>query len=310
MKPFYILLIDDNEEYCKTLKNLAWQIGHSKGMNVQISYYQTLEEGFAELEAETKYQALILDAKALLTKNQQVDDFNFLSVALHRLEKLNNKTGRYHIPFAVNTGYYDKFREFDALVAEQKGKIFDKSTQEAEMFDYLFIEVNNAQDTKLSKMYDDVFEVFTLNYLPDSFRLLLLSILKDMEIPGKTTSVLREIRVMQDAIYNALNAKSKVIVPDALSLSSKNNHLSGNVQKSTIQGRDVYNPTSTVYQTVTISQFAFSIHKIASTFASHATLKPSNVTVKYWEAPSIYAVKSLSYSLLELLLWFKALMAL
>lgn len=308
MKKIDILLIDDNEVYCKTLKNLAWQIGDEKGLEVEITYFQNLEDGISQLESTSKYHALILDAKSLLTKEQEVDDFDFLPMALHKLNEVNKSTGRHYIPFAVNTGYYDKFRNFDTLVKEQHGRIFDKSTQEREMIEYLFSEILNADNTKLLSLYSDVFEVFTLGYLPDIMRVNLLSILKNMDNPSQGAAVMREARVMQDAIYNALNAKSKSIVPDGLNLREKNNHLSGKIQKSRVGGKDIYNATSTVYQTPVIESLSTSIHKVASSFASHSSAKPTQVTVKYWQSPSMYAVKSLVYSLLELLLWFKAMM--
>lgn len=315
MQVIDILLIDDNKEYCRSLRNRFLQIGEDIDLNVQVRDFQNLEDGFAELEKDSKYKALILDAKALITPEQEKDDFDFLPVALHRLEKLNRKTGRIHTPFAVITGFYDNFKSFETIVKEQKGKLFDKSSQEEDMFQYLLKEIANAENTKIEKQYADVFEIFDKAYLESKYRVKLVNILANLEDTSKTDSILQDLRVIQDEIYNALNRKDKNIVPSTVSkwnnkkrldedvppsFADKNKHLSGN--------EDNYKPTTTVYQTPTISFFANTIYRVSSSFGSHAIPKPTNVTVEYWEMPSNYAVKSLVFALLEQLLWFKKLM--
>jgi hypothetical protein len=315
MQVIDILLIDDNKEYCRSLRNRFLQIGEDIDLNIQVKDFQNLEDGFAELEKDSKYKALILDAKALITTDQETADLNFLPVALHRLEKLNQKTGRIHTPFAAITGYYDNFLSFDTLIEEQKGKLFDKTSQEEDMFQYLLSEIKNTENKKIEKQYADVFEIFDKGYLDSKYRVKLINVLSNIDDASKANSILQDLRVIQDEIYNALNRKDENIVPSTVSkwnnrkridedvspsFGDKNKHLSGNEES--------YKPTTTVYQTPTISFFANTIYRVSSSFGSHASPKPSNVTVEYWEMPSSYAVKSLVFALLEQLLWFAELM--
>jgi hypothetical protein len=302
MQVIDILLIDDEKEYCQSLRSRFLSIGEDSDLNIQVKGFQNLEDGFAELEKDSKYKAVILDAKALIKTDQETADLDFLPVALHRLEKLNQKTGRVHTPFAVITGYYDNFLSFDTLIKEQKGKLFDKSSQEEEMLQYLLNEIENAENTKVEKQFADVFEIFDKDYLGSDFRTELLKILKTTNDNSKNQENLRAVRVIQDEIYNTLNRKNSSIVPNGLSAVERNRHLSGNFDNRARQH------TSTVYQTETISYLSSAIYKISSEFGNHPPRKPTTVAVEYWEMPSNYAVKSLIFALLEQLLWFKNLM--
>lgn len=319
MQVIDILLIDDDKQFCRSLRNRFLLIGEDIDVNFQVRDFQNLDEGFAELEKDSKYKAVILDAKALIKTDQETPDLDFLPVALHRLEKLNQKTGRIHTPFAVITGYYDNFLSFDTLIREQKGKLFDKSTQEEEMLEYLLKEIENSNNTKIEKQYADVFQVFDNGYLENKFRTELLQILQSIEDSSQNQNILRAVRVIQDEVYIELNRKN--IVPSSIqkfndktkrnenfppSFTDKNKHLSGNeiwdksVKKNIAQ--------DTIYQTSAISYLAGAIYKISSDFGNHPPQKPTNVAVEYWEMPSNYAVKSLVFALLEQLIWFKKLM--
>ena len=297
----HILLIDDNKDYCKSLKNRFWEIGEERGLNIQVTDFQNLEEGFAELTRDSKYKAIILDAKCLRTKAQETEDFQFLPEALDELEKIDNRKDT-HTPFVVNTGYYDTdvLNSLLLKIARQKGKLFDKSTQEEEMLEHLLNEIDNAENTRIEKQYEDVFEVFEKGFLSNNFRTELLNILKNMKNPSQNQNVLRAIRVIQDEIYNSLNRKNSTVVPN-VSFTNKNKHLSGNIDQA-------FTPTSTVYQTNTISFLANAIYRISSDFGNHPPQKPTNVGVEYWEMPSKYAVQSLTFALLEQLIWFNELM--
>jgi len=294
-----ILQIDDNKEHCERLKTLAWRLGQKQGIDVRIKDFQTLEEGYSELEREIKYKALILDAKCVINKGEN-EDLEFLSEALRRLDEINRKTNRIYIPFAINTGFavFPEVKSQERSIRERKGEVFDKSDED-KMLAHLFAEIINAANTKIEKQYADVFEVFDKSYLESKFRKKLLGILKNLEDESQSDSILQDVRVIQDEIYNVLNRKNSNIVPNG-SFTDKNKHLSGNERS--------YQPTTTVYQTPAISFLANTIYRVASSFGSHAPQKPANVTVEYWEMPSNYAVKSLVFALLEQLLWFKKLM--
>lgn len=126
-----ILQIDDNKEHCERLKTLAWRLGNKQGIDVRVKDFQTLEEGYAELEKEVKYKALILDAQCIINKGEN-EDLEFLSEALRRLDEINRKTNRIYIPFAINTGFavFPEVKSQERSIRERKGEVFDKSDED------------------------------------------------------------------------------------------------------------------------------------------------------------------------------------
>ena len=265
-------------------------------MNIQVKDFQNLEDGFAELESNGKYKAVILDAKALIKPDQETEDFDFLPLALHRLEKLNQKTGRIHTPFAVITGYYDNFRSFDTLIKEQKGRLFDKSSQEEEMLQYLLNEIENAENTKIEKQFADVFEVFDKGYLDSEKREDLLEIVKKLDNPSQLKNNFNPLRKILEAIYEKL--KNKGLIPNEIygNLEWTWRYLSGmSVNIGTRQ-----NPNNLQVPAMFpphISKNIKTVEELSSTISHN-----------YSENVTIYAYKSAVFALLEVLLWFKNLM--
>jgi CheY-like chemotaxis protein len=301
MKTYNILLIDDEKEVCESLIDFASQFGIAKfDADIIITDRQNWQDG-AELLEKEYFHALILDARCMIDRDQTDDNFDFLTIALERLKEIEQKQDR-HIPFVINTGYFGEkeVQMMQRLISERKGRIFSKTLPKDEMFQYLVAEIENSENTKIEKEYSDVFEVFDKGYLDSKFRIELLKILKTRNDDAKNQENLRAVRVIQDEIYNSLNRKNSGIVPTG-SFTNKNKHLSGNTDQN-------HSPTTTVFQTNTISFLANMIYRISSEFGNHPPQKPTKVTVEYWEMPSKYAVKSLIFALLEQLLWFKNLM--
>ncbi len=305
MKETYILHIDDNEEHGNRLKNLAYQIGVENDKTVRTDFFTNLNSGYEALNKDVyKYDAIILDAKCVINEGEQ-DSFRFLLKALRDLEKINQRKGTIHIPFAVNTGYIDT-DSVDTMkdeVEHYKGKIFDKSEEEA-MLRYLFKEINKNEITKIEKEYADVFEVFDEGYFSNSvtdIRAKLINIIKNLEDESKKESILQDSRVIQEEIYNVLNQKITAL-RNKNSFFDKNKFLSGSKDRN-------YRYTTTIYQTPSLDILASNIYLNASSFGNHSSNQPQNVDAKYWEMPTKYAIKSVFYALLEQLVWFKELMS-
>ncbi len=303
MQVIDILLIDDEKEYCQSLRSRFLSIGEDSDLNIQVKGFQNLEEGFAELEKDSKYKAVILDAKALIKNDQETPDLDFLPVALHRLEKLNQKTGRIHTPFAVITGYYDNFLSFDTLIKEQKGKLFDKSSQEEEMLQYLLNEIENAENTKIEKQFANVFEIFDKDYLDASLRNDLLTVIKKLDDIATVKNNFNSLRKFIEAIYGKIKTKDTNLIPDevyygrggiGINLEWTWRYLSGmlvNVDRTLppFQSAPIF-PEH-------ISKNVKTVEELSSTISHHY---PEDVTT--------YAYKSAVFALLEILLWFKKLM--
>ncbi len=301
MQTYKILLIDDEKEYCESLKTNAYQIGVDEfDIDMNVTDCQNWQDGAEHLN-NNYFHALILDAKCMVDREQETENFGFLPTVMDKLKDIEQKQNR-HIPFAVNTGYLGEKETqiMERLINERKSKIFSKSSPKKDLIVYLFEEIEKAPTTKIEREYNDVFEIFDEGYLEIRFKGKLLEILKNRNEEHQTTSILQDVRVIQDEIYNVLNRKDSSIVPNG-SFTQRNKHLSGNTDR-------YFNPTTAVYQTNTISYLANAIYRISSDFGSHPPQRPNDVSVVYWEMPSKYAVKSLVFGLLEQLVWFKCLM--
>lgn len=302
MQNIHIILIDDDTDYCQSLKSKARSVGiDDYNVNLLIADFQNLEEGFAELHNFSgKYKALILDAKALITKEQETAKTDFLAAALSRLQSYHNTKG--FIPFAICTGFYDKFKEdFDTTIINLKGKLFDKSTEEDLMLAYLFNQVSNAENTKIEMQYADVFEIFELGHLNLSLKADLISIIKKLNDPTEIKNNFNPLRKILEEVYKTIHRTHPTYFPSQL-FSNGNPvldwiwyYLKGEarIRRGTSQVILTNpNPVESHYTTV------IKCLEELSSIQSHS----------YTPTVAIYTYKSAVNALLETLLWFKKFM--
>ncbi len=238
------------------------------------------------------------------TKEQETEDFQFLPEALDELEKID-KRKEIHTPFVVNTGYYDtEVLSFLSLkIDRQKGKLFDKSTQEEEMLEYLLKEIENAENTKIEKQFADIFDIFDKGYLDASLRNDLLPIIKKLNDNANVKNNFNPLRKFIEAIYEKIKNKDTNLIPDeiyygrgriGINLEWTWRYLSGmsvNIDRTTppFQSPALFSEH--------ISKNVKTVEELSSTISHH-----------YSKDVTTYAYKSAVFALLEALLWFKALM--
>lgn len=305
-KAIHILLIDDIEEGTKDYPTIQAFQNKARDFGMKINHFTRGKSGLEELHLNPyKYKALILDARCIWDEKQQFPDDKFLTRAVAELERLEKKLNLTY-PTVVNTGYIEAFQEERDFILSRHGEIFEKATDDGSksirIFEFLKDKIENSEEWKFTDVLD-VAEKY-LPSQPENFRATLLKVLKEFENPANNKSVLQNVRVIQDKIYETLEQKYSSI-PNG-SVKDKNEYLDGYLQWNQNQRKKI--PTTTVYQTPTLSYFASSIFKTCSSFGSHSTSEPTNVKVEYWELPSNYAVKSVVFALLEQLIWFKNLM--
>lgn len=299
MKPIDILLIDDEKEYCASLKTNARNFG------IRIFDYQNLEDGFKELETSNyKYKALILDGNCLLTAKDEKETSKFLPAALEKLNEFEQRYER-HIPCVVNTGYYDRFEIFTDVLKNRRAKMFQKSRPKEEMYTYLLEEISNTEVRKIEREYNDIFDIFRNNYLEDPIRDEMFDLLKNMHSSNtaKISKNLGAIRRVLESIYQALNKSESKIVPDSCFKANKDlrywevsRYLSGNPAKS-----NSYKHTPKYGFTKLIKDFSDTIYKVTSDNGSHNSYETKSL-------PKKYTVISVVNMLIEVLLWFKEVM--
>lgn len=301
-QPIHVLLIDDEKSYCDTLKTNARHSG------ILISDFQNLKDGFKELEKELKYKAIIFDAKCMIDDKEEVDNFGFLPIALDKLKEFEQKHDL-HLPFVVNTAYAEE-KEISMIskqVETKKGKVFDKGEPKDILFQYLLNEINKAGITKLEKEYQDVFQVFEKGYLPNNMRDDLINILQNCKnyTPTKIKDNLATIRRILDEILTKINSLRPLVLPNSKrNFMDKIKWLSGQKRAGTTTPAN-YVGGETKYQTSSNEYLATAIWKISSDFGSHSL--PTNVAL-YKPFPSSYAVQALTYSILEIIIWYIELM--
>lgn len=210
-----LLIIDDNKDFCNSLKNTAYRVGKNRNWEVYVTDFQNLEEGFAEFVKEIKYKGVILDGKCVIKKGEN-ENFAFLPMALDQLSEINRQTGRIYTPFVVNTGYYgyDQIKLFTPLIEEKKGKIFDK-TDESVMLNFLFDAVAVSPETKTEIEHEHIFDIFNKNYLNSSLRQTLHNLInaqiKNAEEQKEKFNVIRQFF---EAVLIKLKEKNSTIFPD------------------------------------------------------------------------------------------------
>ncbi len=139
MQSYNILLIDDEKDVCEVFIENAKEISIDEDIELQITDCQNWQDG-SELLQSQYFHAIILDAKCMIDRNQQTENFGFLNVALERLKEIEQKQDR-HIPFAVNTGQFgEREREMMSnLITERKGKIFDKKKPKEDLIKFFIL---------------------------------------------------------------------------------------------------------------------------------------------------------------------------
>jgi hypothetical protein len=303
MQTIHILQIEDNAEHRKQFKTLAWRLGTKQSLEVVVTSFDNLKEGYLELEKNmSKYKALVLDAKCIIQKGEN-ESFEFLPKALRELGEINRKTGQIHLPFAINTGYYgyETVKVFTREITEQGGKLFDKSDEE-NMLAFLFGEIAKLENTKIEKQYADVFEVFDLGYLSISLKQDLLTCLKKLDNPTQIKNNFNPLRKILEAIYQAIKTKDATLIPDNVYF-GRANSINLDWTWLYLSGRPVKLQNNT---TITAPQALFPKHIgiLIKSFEENT----STISHIYVPSVEIYAYKSTVFSLLEILLWFKELM--
>lgn len=194
-----ILLIDDEAEYCESLRKLALV-----KYKATLTYFHSYEEGFADLYKNTAYQAIIFDAKCLINKEQEVESDDALDYALKRLSDFESQTQRF-LPFVVNTGY-DYFTSFFATgLQERKSKIFLKTKPPEELFEHLLDAIANSETYRIERKYADVLSIFEKAEYA-TVKNDVLSFLKDLENDTVTRDTLVAIRKVFEISRNGFPA--------------------------------------------------------------------------------------------------------
>lgn len=298
MRKYKVIWFDDEHENFQSIKDEALI------ENVRLIGYSNSGEGIPELKKNYKeYDAVLLDGLFLKDENQKGTDID--QTAFGEVAKVLNelKAQGVIMPWFIYSGQPSFVKDKNTLVEVLKdtsfanGKVFDKAKEED--FEQLLKEIKHAADNnpeRIIKMKNpQIFSIFDEGILGDDVENQLMSLFKKhtYEDKAELKAILTNIRSVHESVF--LKLEGIGVIPKNLTFNNKVKHLSGN--KNAANG---WNPTTIEYQTSEIENLQKWIFPTCGTYIHH--LDQAHYT---GEVISNYAVKSMFYGLLELLLWFK-----
>lgn len=300
MTKYKVIWFDDEHKKFQPIKDQAIL------EDIQLIGYSNSKEGIPELRNNYKdYDAVVLDGLFFKDSEHQgtdIDDSAFGEVAKVLSElKAQNKI----LPWFIFSGQKSFVKDKNSFVELFKdtsfanGKVFDKNKDED--FKELLAEIKKAADAnpvrQIKVKNPEVFSIFDEGLLPEEVENQILSVFKNSLPSDKAElkSILTNIRSTQESIFIKLEGIG--VLPKLDNFNQKIKHLSGNITKNT-SGKFV--ATSAVYQTPEIENLQKWIYFTCGTYIHH-------LEQQHYAGYMIsnYAVKSMFYGLLELLLWFK-----
>lgn len=284
-----ILIVDDRQDYINDFKTIAG----TKGINVATAKsFEGLKGQMPKLYH--KIAVVILDIKCLIHDSQEVENEDFIGTAITFLDQNYPK-----FPRIILTGDDESFSGFQRF--NKNEEVFLKGNEDA-LFEKIQWYCDNSENLKIKRTHPEIFEIFENGWMDSPQEIQILNILKNLDVKdsSKFGGILRDVRSMQEAIYKKINQKNPSIVPNdkfrmsdgMIDFNKLMTHLNGNQDKN-----NQYIPTTPVYQNSTINHFANGLYRSCGEYVH--TVPAGSYMI------SQYALKSLIYNLLELLIWAK-----
>ncbi len=288
-RPIQVLMIDDDEALSASIKNRA------RRYHVIITCATNFKDGFKELESNQKYQAVILDGKAPMNKEQPkgTEAENFVHESIMKLKELEILHKR-PLPFCVHTAWHVQLEPSlrgRATLFDKKKTSTDDSIMEA-MFDYLHLQINQKESTQIKLQHPAVFD-FAEQYLDDEDNAFLLSILQPMRSNSRENLMnrLSFIRRLEESILNVYCRECLKIDPIMF----------GQGKDTPSRGKDLIDHIKNKkLAPLHISFLTYVIYSTQSIAINHKAPESS----EYYNYPiTIYTVRTFINGLLDIIMW-------
>jgi hypothetical protein len=288
---FYnILWIDDEHE------SLSGTKGRAKRNGINLIPFKSLSKGMSELERNFLfYDGVLLDAKFFENEDDikgSEDTYN-----VHRAkEQLLQLKKKFEV--FVLTGQAEAYQ--DKTFRKSFEKVYKKGSDNEmdRLFEDIIISAKSQEDTQIRHSYSRVFEVCTEKYIGDQGSSNLLAILKKENQENAFTDpdiYLNPLRKIMDDVFISFNKYGflpEVFIKPFVALNESSKFLSGAVEKG-------YQLNQTILPKV-ISDNVRNILAVCQP-ASHRSEIDSFIK----QVNSPYLLLSVTYQLLDVLLWFK-----
>jgi hypothetical protein len=286
-----IILVDDDSQFVTTFVNEAG------AKNITVSPKSSLE-GLKHLlpALAHKYAAVVLDIKCLITDNQSKENASFIGAALKYID-----TTTPGFPRFILTGDDSEFNNLKRYYPDEKMYLKTPGDQ-VKLLSELDYCVKNAVSIKLKRENTAVFDTFDRGLLNPAKEATLLRVLKKYDETNSANfrGIIGDIRDIHEEIYKSINTRNKIVVPDIYINGNGSPKFSGAFYKhleGNIDHNNNYTPTTTVFQDSTILSMTKFVHQACSEFLH------GNSKINYSINP--YAIKALSNSLMEMIIWSK-----
>jgi len=295
MIEYKVLWFDDQHETFESLKDDAKQQG------IILIGFTNAEEGIAELESNLiSYDAVIVDGKFYKNAGATGDAVN--DSALFNVARfLDKREGIKKIPWFIFSGQPDFLNKSNPIAAEYKAnKVYNKNFDAdiEKLWNDIKKEADQQLDTQIRLKYHRVFEVCVEKYIGENAHHDLLSILKKENSENAFTDpnlYFNPLRKTMDDLFMAFNKYGlipDVFVKPSVALNESSKFLSGGVEKG-------YKLDTLVFPKV-VSDHVRSILAVCQP-AAHRSEIDNFIN----EVNSSYLLLSVTYQVLDVLLWFK-----
>lgn len=192
--PVRVLLVDDKEDYCKSLS------GPARHHNIQIVYNLDWETGFERLKKDPLIEFVILDGKGKIEADQETEKDNFVIRAMLDIDKYAKGIQK-DIPYCVNTGFMERFGSLEGNVT-----IFEKSDgQRDKMFQFILDEVIQSKYRTLRLPFEEAFDAVDMGIISKDYEALLIEIIESYNKKDFRKKNINVQRDLFEAILKSLN---------------------------------------------------------------------------------------------------------
>lgn len=202
--PIRVLLVDDKEDYCKSLS------GPARHHNIQMVYNLDWETGFERLKNDPLIEFVILDGKGKIEADQETEKDNFVIKAMLDIDKYVKEVQK-DIPYCVNTAFMERFEALEGNVT-----IFEKNdAQRDTMFQFIIDEVTQSKYRTSRLPFEEAFRAIDMGIISKANEALLVEIIEffnNKDFRKKNMNVQRDLF---EAILKSLNTPIPCI-PDSL----------------------------------------------------------------------------------------------
>jgi hypothetical protein len=210
-----ILMIDDDEEQYKSLKNYA-AIRHQ----VLLSYARTLEEGAELLRTNNRILGIILDGKGLIHSHSNAAEASeaFVHQAMEDIRVMEIKMDK-KWPKCVLTAW---FTQLQPILVKRGIRIFDKKTiasdegAKNELFEYLLVQTKDSRDFIIRQKYATLFSWMDTDLMPDGCEHKLFTCIEALENICPEKSHLNTLRTLYEDVLTQMHKMDSEGLPKTL----------------------------------------------------------------------------------------------